>query len=70
MAESVLSKLVGTDKETKASLVSIDTTLQKMYAVQAKEAKQDAKRAKRSAQDDKRDKGDKSLVSKLLYNNA
>ena len=41
MADSVLSKLVGTDKETKKTLESIDTTLGKIYKHQVAQDKKD-----------------------------
>ncbi len=66
MAESVLSKLVGTDKETKERLVSIDNTLQKMLLNDQKMAKNEDKRYKREQQSSKRRSGDKTLTSKIL----
>ena len=50
MADSVLSKLVKTDKETKDRLVSIDNTLQKMLLNDQKMAKNEDKRFKREQQ--------------------
>ncbi len=70
MAESVLSSLVKTDKETRDSLVSIDKTLQKIYSVQQGQAKAEAKANKRSNQDKKRKSGDKTLYSKILGGNG
>ncbi len=66
MAESVLSKLVKTDKETKERLVSIDNTLQKMLLNDQKMAKNEDKRFKREQQSSKRRSGDKTLTSKIL----
>ncbi len=65
MAESVLSSLVKTDKETRDSLVSIDKTLQKIYSVQQGQAKAEAKANRRSNQDKKRKSGDKPLTKML-----
>ena len=61
MIDSVLSKLVGSGKETKASLASINSTLQEILTNDKKTAKIEQKTAKRKAQDDKRNSGDKPL---------
>jgi len=61
MAESVLSQLVKTDKETKDSLKSIDTNLAKIYKLQVANAKSDAAHKKRLEQEAKRKKGDRLL---------
>lgn len=66
MAESVLSKLVKTDKETKERLVSIDNTLQKILLNDQKIAKIEEKRYKREQQSNKRKSGDKTLTGKIL----
>lgn len=65
MAESVLSSLVKTDKETRDSLVSIDKTLQKIYGVQQGQAKAESKANKREKQNKKRKSGDKPLTKML-----
>ena len=59
MAESVLSRLVKTDNETKVSLEQINGTLDKMYKLQVKTAKEEAAHKRRHEQQAKRKSGDR-----------
>ena len=54
MAESVLSRLVKTDKETKVNLDQINGTLDKMYKLQVKTAKDEVAYRKRTEQQAKK----------------
>ena len=54
MADSVLSKLVQTDKDTKKSLESIDSTLQKIYKLESKTTKVEETQRKRAVSDSKK----------------
>ena len=66
MADSVLSKLVGTDKETKKTLESIDTTLGKIYKQQKEQFKKDKTDKNRASRQAKRKQADKTtLVEKM-----
>lgn len=58
MADSVLSKLVGTDKETKKTLESIDTTLEKIYKQQKEQFKKENTEKKRASRQAKRKQAD------------
>ena len=62
MAQSVLSQLVKTDKETRENLSSINTTLHKIYKIQSKTASLEEQRFRREQQNKKREKGDKGLA--------
>jgi muramidase (phage lysozyme) len=62
MAESVLSKLVGTDKDTKEELSSLRVAVNKIAKTQEKILSMQEKNAKRDAQDKKRDKADSPLL--------
>ena len=68
MADSVLSKLVQTDKDTKKSLDSMDSTLQRIYKLEVKNTKSEETSRKRSERDAKRKKADfglKGLIDAL-----
>ena len=64
MIENVLSKLVGSGKETKSTLSSIDKTLQKMLLNDQKTARKEEKRLNRERQSNKRKSGDSPLKQK------
>ena len=59
MAESVLSSLVKTDKETKDHLEQINGTLNKIYKLQVATAKEESAHRKRLEQKAKRKSGDR-----------
>ena len=61
MAESVLSKLVGTDKDTKKELSSMKKAVDKIAKTQDKMLSMQQSLAKRAAQDKKRDKADSPM---------
>ena len=68
MADSVLSKLVQTDKDTKKSLDSMDSTLQRIYKLEVKNTKAEETARKRAERESKRknaDSGLKGLIDAL-----